>query len=54
LVAKNTDGCSQKNLHSYVACNQIWLNVGMDDCHFGQKKKNHKIDQKNIGEIEER
>jgi hypothetical protein len=22
----------------YVACNQIWLNVDMDDCHFGQKK----------------
>jgi hypothetical protein len=27
----------------------------MDDCHFGQeKKKHHKIDQKNIGESEER
>jgi hypothetical protein len=51
LVAKNIEGCSQKTLHSYVACNQIWLNVEMDNCHFGQKKNITKLTKKTLEKV---
>jgi hypothetical protein len=34
-VAKNIEGCFSEKLLSYLACNQIWLYLPVDHCHFG-------------------
>jgi hypothetical protein len=37
-VAKSIEGCL-KNLFSYLACSQIWLNLLVDHHHFGYIRK---------------